>query len=321
MWNDPINLMSYVDLRAPEAVRLPEGEGRPPDARGAHTRAGPWWPTAPARRASSTCSASTSTGCGRPCSTTPDGAPLPPARRAARGTAPTRCACPGPSGSCSPTSSTSCGSCSMVTTDDPSVRRLFPTAYHEDPERDREYQQLVRDELLERRLAALDDRRGHRRRRRARRGAAHRLAHGAQRPPPRARHPPRRVRGPGRRRPRTTPTRRPWPCTATSACCSARSSTRWPRTSRRPPNPRCEARGLAASVSPLPTTGIEPPSSSGLGHRPFTPAARVRIPLGVQQQQVSHHGPVVQFGVHAGLSRRRSRVQIPSGPLNKIEVG
>jgi hypothetical protein len=41
------------------------------------------------------------------------------------------------------------------TTDDPSVRRLFPTAYHEDPERDREYQQLVRDELLERRLAAL----------------------------------------------------------------------------------------------------------------------------------------------------------------------
>ena len=41
------------------------------------------------------------------------------------------------------------------TTDDPSVRRLFPTAYHADPERDREYQQLVRDELLERRLAAL----------------------------------------------------------------------------------------------------------------------------------------------------------------------
>ena len=42
-----------------------------------------------------------------------------------------------------------------LTTDDPSVRRLFPTAYHDDPERDREYQQLVRDELLERRLAAL----------------------------------------------------------------------------------------------------------------------------------------------------------------------
>lgn len=42
-----------------------------------------------------------------------------------------------------------------ATTDDPSVRRLFPTAYHDDPERDREYQQLVRDELLERRLSAL----------------------------------------------------------------------------------------------------------------------------------------------------------------------
>jgi hypothetical protein len=43
-----------------------------------------------------------------------------------------------------------------ATTDDPSVRRLFPTAYNEDPERDHEYQALVRDELLERRLSALD---------------------------------------------------------------------------------------------------------------------------------------------------------------------
>ncbi len=43
----------------------------------------------------------------------------------------------------------------LATTEDPSLRRLFPTAYHEDPDRDREYQQLVRDELLERRLAAL----------------------------------------------------------------------------------------------------------------------------------------------------------------------
>ena len=42
-----------------------------------------------------------------------------------------------------------------LTTDDPSVRRLFPTAYHDDAERDQEYQQLVRDELLERRLTAL----------------------------------------------------------------------------------------------------------------------------------------------------------------------
>ena len=43
----------------------------------------------------------------------------------------------------------------LATTDDPSLRRLFPTAYHEDPARDEEYQLLVRDELLERRLAAL----------------------------------------------------------------------------------------------------------------------------------------------------------------------
>ena len=42
------------------------------------------------------------------------------------------------------------------TTDDPSVQRLFPTAYHDDPDRDLEYQLLTRDELLERRLAALD---------------------------------------------------------------------------------------------------------------------------------------------------------------------
>jgi hypothetical protein len=41
-------------------------------------------------------------------------------------------------------------------TDDPSVRRLFPTAYHDDAERDREYQLLARDELLTRRLAALE---------------------------------------------------------------------------------------------------------------------------------------------------------------------
>ena len=43
-----------------------------------------------------------------------------------------------------------------ATTDDPSVRRLFPTAYNQDPERDQAYQVLARDELLERRLAALD---------------------------------------------------------------------------------------------------------------------------------------------------------------------
>jgi len=44
----------------------------------------------------------------------------------------------------------------LVSTDEPTVRRLFPTAYNEDDDRDQEYQQLVRDELLERRLHALE---------------------------------------------------------------------------------------------------------------------------------------------------------------------
>lgn len=43
-----------------------------------------------------------------------------------------------------------------VDLDDPSLRRLFPVAYPDDPERDREYRQLVGDELLERRRASLD---------------------------------------------------------------------------------------------------------------------------------------------------------------------
>jgi hypothetical protein len=40
--------------------------------------------------------------------------------------------------------------------DDPALRRLFPTAYADDPERDREYQQLVRDDLADRRRASVD---------------------------------------------------------------------------------------------------------------------------------------------------------------------
>ena len=44
----------------------------------------------------------------------------------------------------------------LLTTDDPSITRLFPTAYANDPERDAGYQALVRDELLEKRFASLD---------------------------------------------------------------------------------------------------------------------------------------------------------------------
>jgi hypothetical protein len=39
---------------------------------------------------------------------------------------------------------------------DPALRRLFPTAYADDPERDREYQALVRDELADRRRASVE---------------------------------------------------------------------------------------------------------------------------------------------------------------------
>jgi hypothetical protein len=44
----------------------------------------------------------------------------------------------------------------LASTDDPSVRRLFPPAYPDDAERDAGYQVLTRDEMLEGRLRALD---------------------------------------------------------------------------------------------------------------------------------------------------------------------
>ena len=70
VWNDPINLMSYVTLRVPEAVRLQPGAGheaharRPPRREGGRSRA------AGARRRSSTSPACTLTGCGRRCART-----------------------------------------------------------------------------------------------------------------------------------------------------------------------------------------------------------------------------------------------------------
>lgn len=39
---------------------------------------------------------------------------------------------------------------------DASVRRLFPSAYADDPTRDAEYREMVRDDLLQARLGALD---------------------------------------------------------------------------------------------------------------------------------------------------------------------
>ena len=54
---------------------------------------------------------------------------------------------------------------------------------------------------------------------------------------------------------------------ACPGCCSAR------RRRRSPPRFPAESPGYSGST--------RPPSSSGLGRRPFTPVARVRIPLGV----------------------------------------
>lgn len=45
----------------------------------------------------------------------------------------------------------------LLGTDDASLRRLFPTAYPDDPTRDAEYQILARSELLDRRLGALEE--------------------------------------------------------------------------------------------------------------------------------------------------------------------
>jgi hypothetical protein len=44
----------------------------------------------------------------------------------------------------------------LIGEDDPNLRRLFPTAYPDDPEQEDDYRGLVHDTLLEGRLAALD---------------------------------------------------------------------------------------------------------------------------------------------------------------------
>ena len=94
-------------------------------------------------------------------------------------------------------------------------------------------------------------------------------------------------------------------------CASALAGAAWPgpgtRTSRpavstlRAATPR-GPRGLVAGRDANPGRArVKGCSAAGL--------ARTEGALAVR------HGPVVQLGVHAALSRRRSRVQIPSGPL------
>ena len=43
----------------------------------------------------------------------------------------------------------------LTTTVDASLRRLFPTAYHNDAKKDAEYQRLMREELLASRLSSI----------------------------------------------------------------------------------------------------------------------------------------------------------------------
>jgi hypothetical protein len=64
----------------------------------------------------------------------------------------------------------------------------------------------------------------------------------------------------------------------------------------------------------------KPPSSSGLGRRPFKAVARVRIPLGAQLAYAGARS-CGAVGVLAALSRRRSRVQVPSGPQGPSRAG
>jgi Domain of unknown function (DUF2017) len=44
----------------------------------------------------------------------------------------------------------------LIQAEDPSTRRLFPTAYHDDPDKEEEYRELMRGDLVASRLSAID---------------------------------------------------------------------------------------------------------------------------------------------------------------------
>ena len=197
---------------------------------------------------------------------------------------------------------------------DPGLRRLYPTAYPEDADRDEEYQRLVHDDLLGRRLAAFQVVEATARRRAGRRGAARRVDGRRERPPARDRHEARRVRGPVvRRSTTTTPTRRRY-AIYTYARMAPRADRRGELNPLRTPGARMQ---VTARV-PQALNWVRPPSSSGLGHRPFKVAARVRIPLGVPQQSSLvlwcslECTPACQAGGR-GFKSRRDRPRSRSG--------
>ena len=90
----------------------------------------------------------------------------------------------------------------VLQTDDPGLRRLFPPAYTDDDDANDEFQRLMREELLEGKLAALEIVERDGRRRAPHRRAARGLARRAREPAPLPRHAARRQRGDVRRRAR-----------------------------------------------------------------------------------------------------------------------
>ena len=90
---------------------------------------------------------------------------------------------------------------------------------------------------------------------------------------------------------------------------------------------RASSTGSARRFDDVRRSSPTPPSSSGLGLRPFKAAARVRIPLGVRTRSC-FQGPVAQLvsappchGGGRGFESRRGRSPGPHGPLVSHVLG
>ena len=143
-------------LRVPEALRLLEGQGRPPDARRCTTTAGPWCPTGHGRRRSATCSASTSTACGPRCSRTDVSmVAVPTAASAARATT-IEVDFPRPERSARRLVAHRADAPTWSPPRPDGRPSTVPAAYGDDAERNAGYTALAGTELLDRRLEALD---------------------------------------------------------------------------------------------------------------------------------------------------------------------
>ena len=157
VWNDPINLMSYVtfvfqklfgySLEKATSLMLDVHEkGRAVVSNGA-TREGR------ARRVPPPRARPVGHHATRRLIVVPSSTPraVPPSP-----TGPTPCACRPTSVSCSPASPTSSTIWSTPAPTDPLARRLFPPAYPDDPEREAAYELLAGEELRSSRRAALE---------------------------------------------------------------------------------------------------------------------------------------------------------------------